>query len=113
MNGLEVLFDDVVGSGSCILACEPDVLEVLTTSHRDSWKAIGGKIAAVTVSRTDGSLEDLDGTYRSWFADHACSAAIERPDWYLYGTAKNGRELTALLDQLCQSLQHQHALAQA
>jgi len=113
MNGLDVLFDDVVGPGWCILACEPDVLEVLTTSHRDSWKAIGGKIAAVTVSRTDGSLEDLDGTYHSWFADHACSVAIVRPDWYLYGTAKNGRELTALLDQLRQSLQRQPGRAQA
>jgi hypothetical protein len=65
MNGLEVLFDDVVGPGWCILACEPDVLEVLTTSHRDSWKAIGGKIVAVTVSRTDGSLDYIATCSRS------------------------------------------------
>jgi hypothetical protein len=34
---------------------------------------------------------------------------VVRPDWYLYGTARDGRELTALLDQLAGSLQRQPA----
>jgi 2-polyprenyl-6-methoxyphenol hydroxylase-like FAD-dependent oxidoreductase len=105
LKGREVLFDDVVGPGWCVITCEPDMLKGLTISHRDAWEAIGGTSAAVTLPQTDG--EDLDGTYRSWFADHACSVAIVRPDWYLYGTAKNSRELTALLEQLRASLQRQ------
>ena len=111
LNGREALFDDFVGPGWCILACEPNVLDALTASYRDAWKAIGGRIAAVTIPQSDGALEDVDGTYRSWFAAHACSVAVIRPDWYLYGTAQNGRELTALLDQLTQSLQRQPAHA--
>ena len=111
LNGREALFDDFVGPGWCILACEPDVLDALTASYRDAWKAIGGRIAAVTIPQSDGALEDVDGTYRSWFAAHACSVAVIRPDWYLYGTAQNGPELTALLDQLTQSLQRQPAHA--
>jgi len=104
LNGQESLFDDVAGPGWCILARDPAVLEGLTTSQREAWKAIGGKIAAVTMSRIDGILEDIDGTYRSWFDDHACSAAVIRPDWYLYGTAIDGPELVAVLKRLCESL---------
>ena len=51
-NGREALFDDIVGPGWCIVACEPDVLDALTASQRDAWKAIGGRIAAVTVPQT-------------------------------------------------------------
>jgi 2-polyprenyl-6-methoxyphenol hydroxylase-like FAD-dependent oxidoreductase len=112
-NGREALFDDIVGPGWCIVTCEPNVLNGLTISHRDAWKALGGTSAAVTVPQTEGSLEDLDGTYRSWFADHGCSVAVVRPDWYLYGTAKNGSELTALLDQLRYSLRHRPVHASA
>ena len=107
LNGQEDLFDDIVGPGWCIVASEPDVLDALTVSHRDAWKAIGGQMAVVSVEPTTGALEDLDGTYREWFATHSCSVAAVRPDWYLYGTARNGRELTALLEQLAQSLQRQ------
>jgi 2-polyprenyl-6-methoxyphenol hydroxylase-like FAD-dependent oxidoreductase len=112
-NGREALFDDIVGPGWCIVGCEPDVFGALTLSHREAWKAIGGRIAAVTVPQTAGALEDVGGTYRAWFAAHACSVAVVRPDWYLYGTARDGRELTALLEQLAGSLQRQPAHASA
>jgi hypothetical protein len=36
-----------------------------------------------------------------------------RPDWYVYGTARNGRELAALLEQLAGSLQRQPVQAAA
>ena len=74
---------------------------------------IGGRIAAVTVPQTASALEDIGGTYRAWFAAHSCSVAVVRPDWYLYGTARNGSELTALLEQLAQSLQRRPVHASA
>ena len=113
LNGRDALFDDIVGHGWCIITCEPDALKGLTASHRDAWKAIGGRIAAVTVSQTASALEDIGGTYRAWFAAHSCSVAVVRPDWYLYGTARNGSELTALLEQLAQSLQRRPVHASA
>jgi len=38
---------------------------------------------------------------------------VVRPDWYVYGTARNGRELAALLEQLAGSLQRQPVQAAA
>ena len=113
LNGREALFDDIVGPGWCMVACEPDVFEALTVFHRDAWKGIGGRTAVVTMPQTAGALEDLGGTYRAWFTAHSCSLAVVRPDWYVYGTARNGRELAALLEQLAGSLQRQPVQAAA
>jgi 2-polyprenyl-6-methoxyphenol hydroxylase-like FAD-dependent oxidoreductase len=106
-NGSETLFDAVVGAGWCIVASEPGVLDELTAAHGDAWSAIGGKTAVIGKPPSAGAIEDVDGTYRAWFADHSCLAAVVRPDWYLYGTACSGRELTELLDGLKGSFRRQ------
>ncbi len=107
LNGREALFDDIVGQAGASSRVNLTCSRPSRSHMRDAWKAIGGRIAAVAVPQTAGALEDLDGTYRAWFAAHSCSVAVVRPDWYLYGTAGDGRELTALLDRLAQSLQRQ------
>jgi hypothetical protein len=106
VNGLKYLFDDMVGAGWCIVA-EPGVLDALPTYHREAWKALGGRIAIVSGPQIAGALEDPEGTYATWFAAHSCSVAVIRPDWYVYGTARDVRELADLLDRLAQSL-HRH-----
>ncbi|MDQ6785179.1 MAG: hypothetical protein M3063_17455 [Actinomycetota bacterium] len=45
-------------------------------------------------------LGDPDGTYAAWFADHAVAAALQRPDFHLYGTAGDGTGVGALLAHL-------------
>ena len=102
-------FDDVVGSGWCIVASGTDTLSCITGAQHAAWQAIGGRIAVIgtpnlpTARPTD--LEDLGGTYTAWFARHRCVAAVVRPDWYAYGTARDGAALAALLDRLQASLQ--------
>jgi 2-polyprenyl-6-methoxyphenol hydroxylase-like FAD-dependent oxidoreductase len=111
-NGLKGLFDDIVGTGWCIVA-ESGVLDALPTYHRDAWKTLGGRIAIVSKPQTTGALEDADGTYAAWFAAHSCSVAVIRPDWYVYGTARDDGELADLLDRLAQSLHRQEVRASA
>lgn len=110
-SGREALFDDVVGSGWCIVATEPGVIDALTPSQRDTWNAVGGRTALVGAQQIAGVLEDVDGTYSAWFAPRSCVAAVVRPDWYVYGTARDGRELSAVLQGLEKSLQRQVAIA--
>jgi 2-polyprenyl-6-methoxyphenol hydroxylase-like FAD-dependent oxidoreductase len=107
-HGRTALFDDFVGPGWCIIATDPAVLESVSPSHRERWKALGGRIAVIADTGAD-ALEDLDETYAKWFAAHNCSVAVVRPDWYLYGTANSGDELTALLDRLANKLSQNHA----
>jgi len=111
-NGKKGLFDDMVGSGWCIVA-EPGVLDALSTKHREGWKALGGRTTTVARQQTSWALEDVDGTYARWFAAHSCSVAVIRPDWYVYGTARDGHELADLLDRLGRSLKRQAVRASA
>ncbi len=102
-------FDDVVGAGWCIVTRDTQLLETLTPARRRGWDALDGRVAAVTPSPSSaGILDDLDGVYAEWFEAHACSVAVVRPDWYVYGTARDGDELASLLDGLALSL-WQHA----
>ncbi len=107
----EGLFDDVVGSGWCIVACDTAVLGLLTELECSAWQAIGGQAAVIGKQEAALGFDDVDGTYTAWFASHACRAAILRPDWYVYGTASDGAELSALLARLDRSLQGHIALA--
>jgi 2-polyprenyl-6-methoxyphenol hydroxylase-like FAD-dependent oxidoreductase len=111
-DGREGLFDDMVGAGWCIVAV-PGALDALPAAQRSAWKAFGGRTVAIAGARIAGALEDVDGTYARWFADHACSVAVIRPDWYVYGTARDGHELSDLLDRLGRSLKNQEVRASA
>ena len=108
-HGVEGHFDDVVGSGWCIVSSDPALLRGLTDDQNQAWQRIGGRVAVVATSSSDNALEDLDGVYAAWFAAHSCSAAVVRPDWYCYGTACDRRELAELLDRIGQALQAQPA----
>ncbi len=108
-HGAEGRFDDIVGSGWSIVATDPSLLRDLTDDRRRAWEAIGGHIAVVTGTGEAGALEDLDGTYGPWFAQCGCSVAVVRPDWYVYGTARDGAELAGLLDRMARSLHKQPA----
>lgn len=106
----EGLFDDVVGSGWCIVASEAGVLGRLTAAHRDVWASIDGRIAVVGGPASASKLDDIDGVYAAWFASHACTAAVVRPDWYVYGTSSEGGALVALLERLERSLHREAVL---
>ena len=105
------LFDDVVGSGWCIVTVNPAMLRDLTAPQRQAWNALGGHLA--TIGQTDATQElaDMDGTYADWFAANECQAAIVRPDWYVFGVASEAGQLASMLDQLNHSLRGHTALA--
>ena len=71
------LFDDVHGAGWRLVTTDPDgaSLDPATAAWLES---IGGHVVV---------LADPDPTYRRWFADHEVTWALQRPDFYLYGTA--------------------------
>jgi 3-(3-hydroxy-phenyl)propionate hydroxylase len=44
--------------------------------------------------------DELDGVLAAWFARHRCSAAVVRPDHYVYGIATSGEALFRLVADL-------------
>jgi len=92
-------FDDIVGAGWCIVATGAGALAHLTVEHREAWAEIGGEIVVMGTGEP-ASLVDMDGVYPAWFVGQPCLAVVVRPDWYLYGTARDGEALAALLERL-------------
>jgi 2-polyprenyl-6-methoxyphenol hydroxylase-like FAD-dependent oxidoreductase len=77
------LFDDVVGSRWTLLLAEAAEIDDAVLA------AIGG-----VAIRLD-EVEDLDGTYRGWFAEHGVTAVLQRPDFYLFGGGDDPAQLLA------------------
>jgi 2-polyprenyl-6-methoxyphenol hydroxylase-like FAD-dependent oxidoreductase len=107
----EGLFDDVVGTGPCIVA-RGDALASIGPELRWGWREIGGRLAlfadpAVTAPGDPEATElvDLDGLYRAWFDQNSREAAVVRPDWYLFGAAADGAHLAHLLEQVLSLLE--------
>lgn len=85
-----VPFDDVHGVGWRLVVVDVDVHRI-DADLRDWFESIGGRIVA---------LIDPDATYARWFAEHDTTCALQRPDFYLYGTASTVAGASTLLDDL-------------
>lgn len=95
-------FDDASGNGWVLVVRDAAVLAGLGHGDLAAWRSAGGTVLALRAS-ADGDegratvVDDVDGTYESWFDDHACAAVVVRPDWYVYGSARTADALRELL----------------
>jgi flavoprotein hydroxylase len=90
-------FDDVHGAGWRLVTTDPTPVD-LDPATRDWFASIGGRV--VTVADDD--------VYR-WFSEHAATAALQRPDFHLYGTATSAVGAAALIEHLRTRLADQSA----
>jgi 2-polyprenyl-6-methoxyphenol hydroxylase-like FAD-dependent oxidoreductase len=90
------LLDDLYGHGWRLVSVETDADAGVGARRPDGddgqwFESIGGRIVI---------LDDPDPTFRRWFAEHGTRHALQRPDFYLYGTAPS----LAAADQLLADL---------
>ena len=95
-GGERVRFDDVFGAGWRLVTPAGSSVE-LDADLTHWFERIGGRI--VTVGER-GDVGDPDRTYATWFTDHHVRAALQRPDFHLYGTANTGDGAAALIARL-------------
>jgi 2-polyprenyl-6-methoxyphenol hydroxylase-like FAD-dependent oxidoreductase len=88
------LFDDVHGNGWRLVL---HGLEPAAIGHdeRDWFATIGGTVVTVT---------GPDAWFDRWFAEHDTVCALQRPDFYLYGTAPDATAASTLLADLRKDL---------
>ncbi len=51
-----------------------------------------------------GTERDVDATYADWFAAHEVVAALQRPDFHLYGAAPDVGDVASLVASLRDAL---------
>jgi 2-polyprenyl-6-methoxyphenol hydroxylase-like FAD-dependent oxidoreductase len=91
------LFDDVVGSGFALVSPCGDPARALSDEQRTWFASVGGVCAQVG---PEAPLRDLDGAYARWFAAHGCEVALQRPDFTVFGAAREIARAGTLLDLL-------------
>ncbi len=98
--------DEVLGSGFILLCKDADTYEKLPQWAHDLLNHINGKLAYVAQDqdKSQHALVDLTNKLSSFFADQEVNVLLVRPDFYVYGVAKNQQEITHLISQLAQSL---------
>ncbi|HTY16636.1 MAG TPA: bifunctional 3-(3-hydroxy-phenyl)propionate/3-hydroxycinnamic acid hydroxylase, partial [Myxococcota bacterium] len=77
-------FDDVVGRGFALVSPIGDPAAALDRESAAFFAALGGVTAHVSA---DGPIVDANGGYARWFAAHGAAVALQRPDFYVFGTA--------------------------
>jgi 2-polyprenyl-6-methoxyphenol hydroxylase-like FAD-dependent oxidoreductase len=86
--------DDVVGAGWRLVTPDPALAGTLPTDLAAWFAGLGGRVVAVPPGF------DADGTYARWFAGRGVVAALQRPDFHVYGTARAATDVAGLLTDL-------------
>jgi 2-polyprenyl-6-methoxyphenol hydroxylase-like FAD-dependent oxidoreductase len=98
-GGRRVRFDDAFGAGWRLVTLGP----TLADPELHEWfTALGGSVVSLAGARADAL--DVDGTYGKWCADHGVIAALQRPDFVLFGTAAQASEVPTLVRALKSAL---------
>ena len=88
-------FDDAEGAGWRLVTLDLDIAAV--DGQAVAWfTSIGGRVV---------KLASPDPVYARWFADHQAAAALQRPDFHLYGSATTPDDTVALLADLRRQLE--------
>ena len=83
-------FDERHGNGWRLVVLGADADRV-GRDERVWFESMGGCVV---------TLADPDPAFLRWFAEHDTTYALQRPDFYLYGTASTAEEATTLLVDL-------------
>jgi len=95
--GASGLFDDVVGRGWTLLSPITDPITQLDDAAAAFFASLGGISAHVGAQ---ARVRDLDSAYRRWFDEAGVGVVLQRPDFYVFGTAAQVADGGALVDQL-------------
>jgi flavoprotein hydroxylase len=95
------LFDDVVGHGWALVSPFADPAARLDAGTAAFFASIGGSCVQVG---GEGAVSDLDQAYARWFAEAGVAVALQRPDFYVFGTAARADGAGALIEELRRAL---------
>ena len=105
-SGKRGLFDDLIGSGFCLISTVGDPAKYLSPADEAFFTSIGGHLVSLSGS-AGGHAEhviDITGAYTEWFAAHSCAVVLTRPDWAMYGTAPDLASAVTLVRSLREQL---------
>lgn len=109
-GGRSARLDDLTGSGFYLIASADADIDGLFRLATPPLARLGGMMLQVTASSEPGpgalQVLERDGIVAGWFAANGCTAALVRPDHYVFGAADT-ENMVELLGGIEQRLQQQ------
>jgi 2-polyprenyl-6-methoxyphenol hydroxylase-like FAD-dependent oxidoreductase len=96
-SGREGRFDDVVGRGFALVGAAGDPAGHLDAETARAFAALGGVTAHVAPG---AAVEPLGDAYGRWFESNGAAVVLQRPDFYVFGTAARVEDSNALVGAL-------------
>jgi 2-polyprenyl-6-methoxyphenol hydroxylase-like FAD-dependent oxidoreductase len=103
-RGREGRWDDVVGLGFCVIARDANPSDLLRPDQLRALAQLGAQVIGIAAAPHGDLVVDLEGRYAAFLDAHGAAAMITRPDFYIFGSVPEVRDLTALVDILIESL---------
>jgi 2-polyprenyl-6-methoxyphenol hydroxylase-like FAD-dependent oxidoreductase len=101
-GGITGRFDELVGRGWTLLATAGDPSAHLAPELQAYLASLGGLCAQVG---PNGPVQDVNGSYSKWLADHGTAVVLQRPDFHVFGTAPKLEGAGHLVSALRQRLE--------
>ena len=92
--GRRLLLDDATGGGFVLLAASGEGMAGLAGAQRAAWERIGRSFVL------GEGMGDPDGDLSAWLAAHGAVAVLLRPDFYVYGIARDAADVARLVAAL-------------
>lgn len=103
LEGRRGRLDDVVGPGFAVLARGDDPRSALEPETLGFLEMLDTRF--VRLGEGPGAARDVDGALTTWLAQDGVTAAVIRPDAYVFGTARDADGLRAVVGELRRRLQ--------
>jgi flavoprotein hydroxylase len=107
-GGLTGRFDDIVGRGFTLVSARFDPAAQLDADAAAFFASVGGITAQVG---RGSAIADVDDNYADWFAAAGVAVALQRPDFYIFSTARSAEGTSELVRQLRRSLRSDSRVA--
>jgi hypothetical protein len=82
-EGSRGLYDDLVGSGFCLISVGGNPATHLSPDDLAFFTSINGQCVSISSSPGEytDQVIDLSGAYAEWFAANSCAIVLMRPDY--------------------------------
>lgn len=102
--GQSGLLDRFTKSGWLVVSLSDDQYPTLDQEAETILSVLKAQKIIFGDSEKSHIISDKANIYKNWFEENECLFAIIRPDWHVYGTAKNTYELNSLILKLANDL---------
>jgi 3-(3-hydroxy-phenyl)propionate hydroxylase len=97
-------FDEIAGEGFQLIGWRFNPVNFLSAEQLEFLNSLGAVVCGVTDEATGDGLLDIESAYKNFCRDFGIAGMIQRPDFIVFGTIRDPKEFSSLVDELPRQL---------